>query len=251
MEIVQRSVTEPGGTNPVIPEFGELVEEMVAVPLTTDHTPVPIVGVFPAKVAVVTQARFWFAPAAATVGAALLVIITSSKEAVHGGLEIVHLKVLAPTPRAVSPEVDDPGVVIVPEPPTRVHVPLPVPGVFPASVAVVAQIVWSDPAAAVVDVPLLVMITSSKDAVHGGLEIVHLNVLAPTPRAVSPEVADPGVVIVPEPPTRVHVPVPVTGVFPARTAVVAQIVWSDPAAAVVGAALFVMITSSKEDKHEP
>jgi hypothetical protein len=55
--------------NPVIPDVGEDGDVMVAVPETTDHSPVPTVGVFPAKVVVVAQAtRVWFVPALAVVG---------------------------------------------------------------------------------------------------------------------------------------------------------------------------------------
>jgi hypothetical protein len=42
----------------------------------------------------------------------------------------------------------------------------------------------------------------------------------------------------------VHVPVPITAVFPARVVVVPQIVWSVPAFATVGAAVTVIETSS-------
>jgi hypothetical protein len=52
---------------------------------------------------------------------------------------MVHLKVFAPTPRAVTPDVGLPGVVIVPAPLTKVHVPVPVVAVLPANVAVVAH----------------------------------------------------------------------------------------------------------------
>ena len=75
----------------------------------------------------------------AVVVAATLVITTSSKVAVQGAFEIVHLKVFAPTPKAVIPEVGLPGVVIVPAPLINVQVPAPTVAVLPASVAVVAQ----------------------------------------------------------------------------------------------------------------
>ena len=77
----------------------------------------------------------------AVVGVALLVIITSSVDAVHGAFAIVHLKVFAPTPRPVIPEVGLVGVVIVPVPLTNVHVPDPTVAVLPPRVAVVAQTV--------------------------------------------------------------------------------------------------------------
>ena len=54
LEIVQRRVAVPGKAKPVTPEVGEVGVVMVAVPETTLHAPVPTVGVFPAKVAVVT-----------------------------------------------------------------------------------------------------------------------------------------------------------------------------------------------------
>jgi len=69
LEIVHRKVAVPGTAKPVTPEVGEEGVVMVAVPDTTLHAPVPIVGVFPAKVAVVTpQAGFISEPAAAVVG---------------------------------------------------------------------------------------------------------------------------------------------------------------------------------------
>jgi hypothetical protein len=140
LEIVHRKVAVPGTAKPVTPDVGEPGLVIVAVPETTVHKPVPVTGVLPAKVAVVTpQAGVISEPAFAAVGGAVLVITTSSVEAVQGALEIVHLKVLAPTPSAVSPEVGDEGVVIVPAPEINVHNPVPDAGVFPAKVAVVAQ----------------------------------------------------------------------------------------------------------------
>ena len=85
-------------------------------------------------------------------GAALTVIITLSVEGVQGEFEIVHLNVFAPTPKTVSPEVGEFGVVIVPVPEINVHNPVPTPGAFPAKVVEVALQVkfWSGPALAVV-----------------------------------------------------------------------------------------------------
>ena len=75
------------------------------------------------------------------VGAASLVIVTSSVELGHTPLLIVHRNTFAPTPNAVTPDVGLPGVVIVPVPLTNVHVPVPTVGALPAKVAVVAQTV--------------------------------------------------------------------------------------------------------------
>ena len=71
MEIVHRRVAVPAAASPVTPDVGELAVVMVAVPDTTDHAPVPVVGAFPANVAVVaSHAGFISEPAAAVVGAA-------------------------------------------------------------------------------------------------------------------------------------------------------------------------------------
>ena len=139
----------------------------------------PAVGILAASVTdVVPQvaAPVWSGPAAATVVAATLVITTSSKVAVQGAFEIVHLKVFAPTPKPVIPEVGLLGVVIVPVPLINVQAPVPTVAVLPANVAVVAQTVWSDAALAVVGFLLKVIITSSVEAVQGALAIVQRKV---------------------------------------------------------------------------
>ena len=53
--------------------------------------------------------------------------------------------------------------------------------------------------------------------------MVHSKIFEPDPIPVTPELGEAGLVIIPEPLTSVHNPVPVTGVFPARVAVVPQI----------------------------
>ena len=66
------------------------------VPLTMLQVPVPKAGVLPAKETLVNpqvDAPDWSAPASAVVGFWVNVITTSSVDAVHGLLEIVHLKV--------------------------------------------------------------------------------------------------------------------------------------------------------------
>ena len=69
-----------------------------------------------------------------------------------------------------------PGVVIVPVPLINVQVPVPTVAALPASVAVVAQRVWSEPALAVVGFLLKVIVTSSVDEAQGGLVIVQRKV---------------------------------------------------------------------------
>jgi len=109
----------------------------------------------------------------ALVGGVTPVIITWSEDGVQGGLEIVHSKTFAPTPKFVIPDVSEFGFVIVPEPLTSVHVPVPTVAVLPANVAVVPHTDWSVPAAATVGVEVIVIETWSEDEGHGELVIVH------------------------------------------------------------------------------
>lgn len=61
------------------------------------------------------------------------------------------------------------------------------------------------------------MITSSEEAAQAGFEMVQRKVTeAPITKPVTPEVADPGVVIVAVPATTVHNPVPTAAAFPAK-----------------------------------
>ena len=71
------------------------------------------------------------------------------------------------------PEVGEEGVVIVPEPLTKVQVPVPVVGVFPASVAVVPQTVCGVPALAVVGAATPVIVTVEVEAMQGALVMLH------------------------------------------------------------------------------
>jgi hypothetical protein len=227
--------------NPVTPDVGEEGVVIVPVPETRVHKPVPVVGVFPASVAVVPQ-TVWFGPAFEVVGAATPVMVTVEEEGGQGALLMVHWKTLAPTPNPVTPEVGEVGVVIVPDPETNVQAPVPVVGVFPARVAVVPQTVWFGPAFEVVGPPVLVIVTVEVEVPQGGLLMVHWKTLAPTPNAVTVDVGEEGVVIVPVPLTSVQVPVPAVGVFAASVAEVAQTVWLGPALEAVGEVLTVTVT---------
>lgn len=104
-------------------------------------------------------------------------IITSSVEAPHGGLLIVHLKVYVEPAVPVNVLVGLFGEAMVPPvPDIMLHVPVPTAGVFPANVAPVnphiEPSVWSGPAFAAVGFCSNFILTSSHDDVHGGLLIV-------------------------------------------------------------------------------
>jgi hypothetical protein len=150
------------------------------------------------------------------------VMITSLVDGVHIPLEMVQRKVFAPAPSPVTVVVGLEGVEMVPVPLTSVHSPVPVEGAFPAMVAEVIHPLWAGPALAVVGAATPVMITSSVLGEHIPLEIVHLNVFGPTPSPVTVDVALVEVITFPAPLTRLHAPVPVTGVFPANVAEVAH-----------------------------
>lgn len=145
---------------------------IVPAPLTKVHKPVPTVAAFPANVAVVPQ-TVWFGPAAEVVGGATPVIVTLLVVEAQGGFEIVHMKTFGPTPKAVTPDVGEVGVVIVPEPLTNDHDPVPTLAAFPASVAVVPHILWLAPAAATVVAADPVIVTVDEDDAQGAFEIVH------------------------------------------------------------------------------
>jgi hypothetical protein len=68
----------------------------------------------------------------------LKVIITSSADAAHGELDMVHLSVYVVPVVPLNVDVALVGVVIVPPTPdTILHTPVPAEGTFPASVTVV------------------------------------------------------------------------------------------------------------------
>ena len=68
MLIVHLNVELAPLVNVVIADVGEPAVVTVAVPDTTLHNPVPITGVLPAKVLVVTLHKVWSMLAAETVG---------------------------------------------------------------------------------------------------------------------------------------------------------------------------------------
>jgi hypothetical protein len=130
--IVQRKVAVPT-TNPVTPDVGEEGVVIVAVPETTDHKPVPTLGVLAASVVVVEPPhRVWSGPAFAIL---TNVIFTSSVEAVHGEFDIVQRKVYAVPDVPLNVDVRLVGTVTVPpEPLIILHAPVPMLGALAASV---------------------------------------------------------------------------------------------------------------------
>src|SRR5207244_4474268 len=135
-------------------------------PLTTDHEPVPTVGVLPPSPAVVPRAQMVCGPpTVAVVGGWLIVIVTSGAEGRRGELEMVQRRTTGPTPVAcvkVAFGVDAFGLKLPVPPLTTDHEPVPTVGVLPPSPAVVprAQMVCGPPTVAVVGGWLIVIVTS-------------------------------------------------------------------------------------------
>ena len=75
----------------------------------------------------------------ATVGKLKRVIVILSVDGVQTPFEMVQRKVFTPTDNPVTPDVGEVGVVTVAPPARTVQAPVPITGVFPASVAVNAQ----------------------------------------------------------------------------------------------------------------
>ena len=135
-----------------------------ALPLTTLHTPSPLVPT-PAKVNSVppSTSHLVSSEPADDVGFGLTVNVTSLLEAVHTPLEIVQRNVtLLPAATPVTVDVAEDGVVIAALPDTIDQTPVPTVGTLPASVKFpLPQFVKLDPATEVVGNLLMVRIIAS------------------------------------------------------------------------------------------
>ena len=122
--------------------------------------------------------------------------------------------------------------VAVPE--ITVQSPVPKVGVLPETVEVVAQTVWSIPASETVGFSSTRMVISSKESVQVPLEMVQRKTLFPTESPDTLELARVSLLKVAVPEITDQSPVPIAGELAESEALVEQIVWSEPASAVVG-----------------
>ena len=166
----------------------------------------------------------------------------SSKLTPQLPLLIVHLATVGTEPfPAVTPVIvvlGEDAFVITPGPDWIVQVPTPTTGVL-AAIAKVLVLHWSIfiPASAIVALALLVSTTSEVLGVHTPLLIVQRNVaLVPTGTPVTPLLLAVGAVIVAVPLTKLQLPVPLTGTFPASVKLPFEhCSWLGPATETLGA----------------
>jgi len=162
---------------------GEEADTMLAAlgPLTCDQEPVPTLGVFAAISAVPTDVQMdCGGPALAVVGGVLTAMETLLVLAAQGELVMVQRNTYVPA--VVIPLMSVVGkalftMLAVTGPLTWDQAPVPIPGVLATMVALppVVQMVWLEPALAVVGNGLEVMVTSLVLAVQGLLLMVQRN----------------------------------------------------------------------------
>jgi hypothetical protein len=116
---------------PEIAEVGDNEFEIIPVPETNVHAPVPITGALAVIVAVGTlKQTVWFTPALEAVGKSFTINATVDEEGEQGAFEIVQAKTFVPNGKPVIEVEGDNELVIVPPPETNVHAPVPMPGVL-------------------------------------------------------------------------------------------------------------------------
>jgi hypothetical protein len=195
---------------------------MVA-PEAVVHSPVPLIGLLPANIAVVKQV-VWFIPATDGVGLANLVIVTVLSLGAQAPFEIVHLNTLAPMPKLDTLLLFEVGLFTVPAPLTNAHTPVPIVATLPFKLAVVAQTDWSVPALEVEGASrrMIVMVLTLDAQVP--FEIVQVKVVEPIGKPLTIELAELALLKLTPKVVVDQSPIPFTGTLPAKVVLLAQIV---------------------------
>jgi hypothetical protein len=246
-EIVQVKTFAPVD-NPETEVVAEAVLLKIPVPEVIVQMPLPIIGVFAAKLVLVAQIC-WLVPATETLGLASTVIETSSKTDPHEPLGIVQRNTETPASNPVIWEFADEGEAIVPDPEVLVQVP-PETAVA-ANWVELLQIVWSGPAFGDTALFSTTIKTSSEEVGQTPLLMVQRNILLPIDKPETAVVGFAAFENTPVPETIVQRPEPTIAEIPCNVATVEQICWSAPAAEVVGFCCTVIETSSNTSLQEP
>ena len=117
-----------------------------------------------------------------------------------------------PAPKPATEDAVELGLAIEPAPETNVQTPVPTVGVLPLNVALVAQVVCDEPAAALVGILSTVMVNVDVEE-HTPFVMAHLNTLRPKPTFVIALFGEDGATIVAVPTNNNQLPVPTIGVF--------------------------------------
>jgi hypothetical protein len=228
---------------PVTPVVGEFGLVIAPVPESKVHTPVPTLGVLAIKVAVVEQI-VCVTVVIIALGIAETTIATVEVDGGHAPLEMLHWKMLVPTPKPLIEEFGEFGEAIVPEPEINDQVPFPTLGVFPARVAVLAHMVCEIPANETVGDGSRIMQVVAVE-IQPGLIIDHRKTFVPVEIPVTPVVGWLGDVMTPVPLNNVQVPVPIDGGFAFKVVAEVQIFWHGPVIAgeIAGGVIVIVLTT--------
>ena len=182
----------------------------------------------PASVVFVGQTPAWSGPALAVGSVLLTVTVISSATTPHGPV-IRHSIVYVPLTRpeivafaSVSEGVNEGAF----GPPVTTHCPVLGAGLFPLKVAVARHVIISVPASTVTPPKSVVNVITSCKGGHGASVTCQAKVFVPSPSPVTVVEGLVGDVIVPDPLTRTHVPVPCVIALPESVASLSQVVRS-------------------------
>ena len=151
-------------------------------------------------------------------------IATVEDEVGQTPLPIVHWNTFTPTPNALTELFSNVGVAIVPAPETKLQVPVPTEGIFPANKVEVKQTDIDAPALDTVGFWSRCILTVDDTFGQTPFPIVHWKIFDPTPKPVTPLLFTSGDVTDDGPLNTLHVPVPIAGITPFKFAVVAHTV---------------------------
>ena len=206
---------------PVTADAGFVLVITLDVPVITDQTPEPIVGLTAARVAPEAQ-TVWLLPAFET-GIASLMMFTVEVATGQTPLVTVHKNVFVPVAIEFTAEEGLPDATIVAVPLCNDQLPVPTVGVIAPSVAFAEQIFWLLPALAIGEI-FLIILTVDVALGQTPLVTVHIYELVPVLKPVTAEDGFVLLVTLDVPAITDQLPEPIVGLTAARVAPEAQTV---------------------------